>query len=266
LPGSTMSQSFSLYTPRDSGLHHLHPLTKLALVGLVVVSGLTLPGAWPTFAAFALIVMPMAALGQILRALLRAAWPVVLPFAISLLLVQGFLWPGGTPLIGLGPISLKQEGLIFAATSTGRILMVVSGFLILSLSTRPDALMIALTQRGLPESIAYIVLTTIQIVPRFKAKAAMILDAQHARGLETEGNILRRMRAILPLVVPLILGSIVDIEERAMALEARAFSRRAAKTSLMILPDSAGQKVARRALVVAMCGLVVARVALEIAR
>jgi energy-coupling factor transport system permease protein len=105
--------------------------------------------------------------------------------------------------------------------------------------------MLSLTERGFPPMIAYIVLTTIQIVPRFQARAATILDAQRSRGLETEGSLPHRLRALLPLVVPLILSSLVDVEERAVALEARAFSRKGAKTSLLILRDTAFQRVAR---------------------
>ena len=136
-------------------------------------------------------------------------------------------------------------------------LAVVSSFLLLSLTTRPDGLMIALDQRGAPKTLTYIVLATIQIAPRFQAKARTILDAQRARGLETEGSVGRRIAALLPLVVPLVLGSIIDIEERAMALDARAFSRPGAKTSLLILPDSGAQRVGRWLLVLAMIAAVI---------
>lgn len=254
-----MAETFSLFVARLSGLHRLHPLTKLSLAGLSLIAGLALPGIWATYAAFALVMIPLAMWGKILREFLGAVWRVLLPFTVSLLLVQGLFWPGGTPLIGIGPVSFKQEGLIFAVMSAGRILMVASSFLLLSLSTRPDALMIALTQRGMPGSIAYIVVATIQIVPRFQAKATTILDAQRSRGLETEGNIIRRARAVLPLVTPLILGSIVDIEERAIALEARAFNRPGAKTSLLVLPDSSVQAIARWGMLAAMGCIVTVR-------
>ncbi len=157
-------------------------------------------------------------------------------------------------MVYIGPLSLKAEGLLFAAQSTGRILAVIGSFLLLSLTTRPDALMIALDQRGAPKSLTYIVLATIQIAPRFQAKANLILDAQRARGLETEGGFGRRVRALLPLVVPLVLGSIIDIEERAMALDARAFSRKGEKTSLLVLTDSGRQRVARILLVLCAVG------------
>lgn len=254
-----MSETFGIYLARESGLHRLHPLTKLTLAGFSMVAGMALPGLWLAYCAFAAIMLPVAAWGKILGAYVRVVWRVLLPFAVSLLLVQGFFWTGGTPLAKIGPLSLKLEGVTFAVRSSGRILMVTGGFLLLALSTRPDALMIALTQRGMPRSIAYVVLTTLQIVPRFQAKADAILDAQRSRGLETEGNILRRVRALLPLIVPLVLGSILDIEERAIALEARGFSHSGPKTSLLVLTDSASQVAVRWGLLAGMVVLIAAR-------
>lgn len=254
-----MSAAFSLYAPRESGLHRLHPLTKLALAGFFLVAAVALPGIWLVYAAFALLIVPLAAWGQVLRPLFRALLPIVVPFAISLFFIQGFFWTNGTPILHLGPLSLKQEGLLFAMRSTGRILMIVSSFLLLSLSTRPDALMLSLAQRGVPKSLTYIILATLQLVPRFQDKATTILDAQRARGLETEGSLSRRARALLPMVKPLILGSIVDIEERAIALEARAFGRSGPKTSLLTLSDSAAQAIIRWLLLLAAVALVAAR-------
>jgi energy-coupling factor transport system permease protein len=243
-----MSQGFSLYLARDSGLHRLHPLTKLSLAATLLVAAFALPGPWSSYAVFLLVLLPLAAWGRILPGFLRSVARSVLPFALSLFLIQGLLWPGGSPVARLGPLSLKAEGLAFALASTGRILMIVSSFLLLALSTRPDLLMIALAQRGFPSTLSYIVVTTIQIVPYFQGKARAILDAQRSRGLETEGGLRRRLRALLPLVVPLVLSSILDIEERAIALEARAFGRHGTKTSLQVLSDSRAQSVLRWAI------------------
>ncbi len=254
-----MSQAFSLYLPQESGLHRLHPLTKLLLAFFLLVCGLALPGVWAGYLAFALLVMPLALWGGVLRPLLRAVLRSVVPFAISLFLIQGFLWPRGTPIAAMGPVSLKLEGLLFAIRSTGRILMVVSSFLLLALTTRPDALALTLGQRGVPKSLTYIVVSTLQIVPRFQLKAATILDAQQSRGLEIRGSLRRRVRALVPLIAPLVLSSLVDIEERAMALEARAFSRKGPKTSLLVLHDTRPQQVGRWLLALATASLLLAR-------
>ena len=259
-----MSEALSLFVPHSSGVHRLHPLTKLTITGCLLVAGLVLPGAWTTYALFGLVLLPLALWGQVWKDLLRLSWRVALPFAISVFLIQGFLWPKGTPLFYVGPFSLKSEGLTFALASTGRILIVVSSFIWFALTTRPDTLMTALAQRGLPANLAYTIVATIQIVPRFQARAATIIDAQRSRGLETEGNMLRRARAVVPLVVPLILSSLVDVEERALAIEARAFNRPGPKTSLAEIAEARWEPALRWALLMAAVGVLAFRLWLEI--
>ena len=254
-----MSTTFSLYLERKSTLHRLHPLTKMALTLFCLVTGVIAPGEWGAFVVFLVLIMPLAAWARVLRRFLSTVAKAVLPFAISLFLVQGFFWPEGTPILQLGPVSLKQEGLSFAIRSSGRILVIVSSFLLLTFTTRPDDLMQALRERGVPRNITYIMLTTIQIVPRFQTKANTILDAQRSRGLETEGGFGQRVRALLPLIQPLLLGSIVDIEERAIALEVRAFGREGERTSLGELHDSQNQVVLRWLLLLATIAVVVLR-------
>ena len=100
---------------------------------------------------------------------------------------------------------------------------------------------------------------------RDRAKANTILDAQRSRGLETEGNLFVRARALLPVIQPLLLGSIVDIEERAIALEVRAFGRQGPKTSLLVLHDTGGQRLLRVLLLLAALGVIVWRLYLALA-
>jgi energy-coupling factor transport system permease protein len=159
-------------------------------------------------------------------------------------------------LFSFGPFTVEKEGLTFALASVGRILLVISSFLLLALATRPDALMNALTNIGLPGSITYIVVTTIQIVPRFQSRAATITDAQRSRGLNTEGNLIQRGKALIPLILPLVLSSIVDVEERAIAIEARAFNSPGPKTSLVDIEDSRVQKFIRWVMILLMILLI----------
>lgn len=257
-----MTDQVSLYAARDSGLHDLHPLTKLSLAGFALAVGLSLPGLWGNYLFVGLLVVPVAWWGKLLGRLIRLVWPVVLPFALSVFIIQGIFWQGGPTIASFGPISIHREGLAFAAASTGRILTVVSAFLLLTLSTRPDDLMIALSQRGFPPTISYIVLATLQIIPRFRARSQTILDAQQSRGLQVTGGFFQRSRALIPLVVPLVLGSIVEVEQRAIALEARGFNRVGPKTSYRQLVDSRPQAVARAGLVAAMLLIPVGRLGL----
>lgn len=258
--------TFTLYTPRDSTLHAWHPLTTLTLVLCCAAAGVALPGIWPNFALFALVVLPLAAWGKLAGALLRGTWRIYWPFALSLLVIQGLFWSEGPVLAALGPLSLKTDGVLFALAMSGRILVLISSFLLLSLSTRPDALMNALTQRGFPHQLAYIVLSAIQIVPRFQAKAQTIIEAQQSRGLETEGRIWQRARALLPLIAPLLLSSLVDVEERAIALEARGFGRTNHRTSFMILTDTPRQRALRWTAVALVALLIAGRIGWSLLR
>lgn len=255
-----MSQSISLYAARASGLHDLHPFTKLTLAGTILLLGLLTPGTLGPYLPVLLLILPAAIWGRILGSLANSLWRIVLPFAISVFLVQGLFWQGGPILYEIGPLSLKTEGVLFAIMSTGRIMVVVGAFLLLSYSTRPDTLMIALAQWGVPSTLTYIVLSSLQIVPRFRARADTILAAQQSRGLAVTGGLRARIRSIMPLVVPLILGSIIDVEQRAIALEARAFGRAGPKTSLLVLEDSQVQAAARRAMILLVLTLIGLRI------
>lgn len=251
--------NFSLYVARESGLHKLNPLTKALGVVLLLVAGFSLPGDWTSYLLTLLVILPLAAWGKVLRRHLQAVWRVTWPFALSILLIQGLFWGPGKSLVSLGPLSVKQEGVYFALVSIGRIIVVMSTFMLFSLTTRPDMLMIALKQIGVPSSITYIFVTTLQIVPRFQAKANTVLDAQRSRGLQTEGSLLARSRALVPLVVPLVLGSLVDVEERAIAIEARAFNSGRRETSLIEIPDSPLERPARRLMIALSLALVLLR-------
>ncbi len=246
----------TLYIDHDRGLQRLHPLTKLVITLFLIVLALILPSMWAGYLVFLIGVLPLALWGGITQPLWGALWKIVLPFAISMFVIQGFFWTSGTPVASLGPLSLKAEGLVFATTITGRLLAIMGSFLLFSLATPPDDLMIALEERGVANSITYIILSTIQLVPGLQVRAGKIRDAQQARGLETRGDIRQRLRALLPLVEPLVLGSIIDVDERAIALEARAFSSDVKKTFFRTVDDRRWERALRRVL------LIVAAVAL----
>jgi len=116
-------------------------------------------------------------------------------------------------------------------------------------------------QKGLSPRIGYVVQSALQIIPQTLESADRIRDAQRARGLETEGRLLTRARAFLPLLLPVVLSSLVATEERAMALEVRGFGLRAARRARYVIPDSGAQRVVRWSLVVLVPVALAARVA-----
>lgn len=249
----------SIYIQGNSGLHKLHPMTKLAFSGLCFACAAALPTLPGLLAVFGLVILPLAVWGRLTKAFVKACLLVVGPFLLSLSIIQGFFHGGETVLFALGRFSYTLEGLMAGLLFAARLLVALGGTLLLMQSTDQAQLMQALTERGFPARIAYVVLTAIQIFPSFQERAQVIMDAQQARGLELQTGALNRARLLLPMVGPLILGSVMNVSERAMALEARGFSSPAPKTSLYALADSSPQRSLRWLLLAAAVALLLWR-------
>ena len=104
-------------------------------------------------------------------------------------------------------------------------------------TTLADDLLEALVARGVSHRIAFVVLSAVQLVPRMQDRAGAILDAQQARGLAVDGSFVTRLRALVPLIGPVVLGSLVDVRERTFALEARGFGARPERTAYRVVAD-----------------------------
>src|SRR6056297_3079926 len=98
------------------------------------------------------------------------------------------------------------------------------------ITTHPGDLVSELKERGLPNWIGYIIVTTLQLIPQIQTQLSTIIEAQRSRGLETQGSVIKRLKAYVPLMGPLFMGSVQRVIERSMALEARAFSADCKKT------------------------------------
>ena len=107
---------------------------------------------------------------------------------------------------------------------TSRITAFVSILTLLILITPAKDFTIALEKKGLNPKAAFILLLSLQMIPEMKKQANIIMNSQKSRGVETEGNILVRAKALIPVFIPLVLSSIVNTEEKAITLEARGFS------------------------------------------
>jgi energy-coupling factor transport system permease protein len=244
-----MQEAMGFYVPGTGWLHRLHPYPKLLLVVWGVLAPFILPiPAIPVLIAAGIAAALSARLGRrYLRSLLIAA----LPISLSIVLVNGFFFPGARDiLLSLGPINLTREGLEFGLPIAGRIVSALAVTVAFVMSTRPDDLMEALVERGTNPKLAFVVLSAVQTIPRMMEKASRILDAQQARGLQAGGTPAARIRAVVPLLGPLIIGSLIDVRERSFALEARAFGSAAARTAYRTVPmRRADERAARLALV-----------------
>jgi energy-coupling factor transport system permease protein len=192
----------------------------------------------------------------------RTALILSLPIAISAFLVNLFFFPGAERvLLRIGPITATAEGLGFALEILVRILAISGAVTLFYLTTRPADLVVDLERRGVSPRVGFVANASVQTVPAMVERASQITAAQRARGMDTEGSIWRRLRGIVPIVGPVILGSIAEVEERTMALEARGFTRPGRRTLLWSPRDSGLQALARWAMIAALAVLIVARVA-----
>lgn len=203
----------------------------------------------------------LAASARVLRQLLRAAILLSLPIAISVVLVSVFTRAGTTVLFTIGPFDATLEGVEFAAQTLVRLFAISTSIGLFVLATDPRAFVIDLERRGVPPRFAFVAVATLEAVPTLVERAATIGESQRARGLDTEGGIRARLRGLLPIVGPVILTSLTDVEERSLALESRAFSRPGRRHLLWSMPDRPVERVLRYGLVGALVALIAARVA-----
>jgi energy-coupling factor transporter transmembrane protein EcfT len=189
----------------------------------------------------------------------RSLTPYVLatlPIVVSILLVNTFFYPGATDVIvALGPLTATWTGLAQALQATLRVEAFALSVALLGLSTSTDDLLDDLEHRGVGRRAIFVIGSAIRTIPRMAERAGEIVDAQRARGLDTEGSVLRRIRGVVPLAGPLILSALSEVEERTMALEARAFSAPGRRTTLRPITDRPWERVLRWALVVAAVAL-----------
>ena len=178
---------------------------------------------------------------------------------LSIVVVNGLLFPGGRDVLAsLGPLAITREGLTFGLVSATRLLVVFLAAMTVLYTTLPDDLLEGLVARGVSHRIAFVVLSAVQLVPRLRDRADRILAAQSARGLAVHGSFGTRVRALVPLIGPVILGAVVGVRERTLALEARGFGARPGRTAYRVVPDPPIDRWLRAGLLAATALVVVA--------
>lgn len=204
----------------------------------LILIAFTFPWYWTPHLLVLVAIIPLSLLGRVFREFTLTALRLILPAAGFLFLMQAFFQPIGEDIIfKFYFLDVTNESLMFAFRNAMRIVVMVSAFTIFLLTTHPSEMMSDLTRRGLPGQFAYVIISTLQILPQIQAKAQTIIAAQRSRGLDTESSFLKRASSLIPLVGPLVFGSLVEVEERAIAIEARGFTSKHVKTSLHEIPD-----------------------------
>ncbi|MBL8049786.1 MAG: energy-coupling factor transporter transmembrane protein EcfT [Anaerolineales bacterium] len=241
-----MHERLSFHIKRDSAIHRLNPLTKLTLVLTLILLAFLTPWYWTPHILAVIFIPILSVIGKVAKEYFTTALKLILPAATFLFIMQAVFQPIGEEIIfHFYFLDVTQESLMFAFRNAMRIIVMVSAFTLFLLTTHPSELMSDLTRRGLPGQFAYVMISTLQILPQMQAKAQTIISAQRSRGLDTESTFLKRAGSIFPLVGPLVFGSLAEVEERAIAIEARGFTSKQVKTSFHEIPDSSNDKILR---------------------
>jgi energy-coupling factor transport system permease protein len=236
-------------------------LTKAMLATAATLATLALGGYVAPTLIFATLVVPGAVVARGLRRVVRAAALVTLPLAIAVGLVSVFTRPGATVLFELGPFDATLEGADFAARVVVRLFVMAAALALFGLTTPPRALATDLERRGIPPRVAFALGAVIGAIPALVERAREVRDAQRARGIDTEGNVWRRMRGVVPMVGPVVIGALHDVEARSVALEARAFGRPGPRHLLWAPPDTTSERAVRWALLIGVAMVILGSIA-----
>ena len=224
-------KSISLYVDKDTYLTRMHPFTKLCYIFTAIVASLVAGKLW-AFAAFIGISLVMLISGKIIR----KVFPLIafsFTILITIFLIHGlFNHENATLLFAAGPLKFYQEGMLYALRISLNVLNMLLAFAVFVLTTRPVELVEDLERIGFSPKIGYVVSSVFQIVPQMSGTMNTIMDAQRSRGLETEGSLLPRAKSFLPLISPVVMSSLINTRERAIALEIRGFEAGQKKTYL----------------------------------
>ncbi|OAE01566.1 energy-coupling factor transporter transmembrane component T [Arthrobacter sp. OY3WO11] len=239
----------------------LHPLTSLAAAGstaAITTAAASLPLSLAVMGA----AVVLSARGGTARRLLPAAAAVLLPLGLSLLVMHGLFFPEGrTVLAQWGVARVTAEGLVFALERTAQLGAVVLALLAFSFSVSVPDLVAVLSSRGVHGRFAFVLASTLTLLPAITSRVERIRQAQESRGLVVRRG-LHRAAAFRLQAVPLVLSLIEDAGTRTAALEARGFSNPGPRTSYRDVPDPILQRVLRAVLLGAAAAAVAARLLL----
>jgi energy-coupling factor transport system permease protein len=242
-----------------SPYHRLNPLTKAVIATVGSIGAFALGGYLGPIAIIALMLV-LAWLAGVLVRLARVSLLLTLPIAISVVLVSVFTRAGTTVIFQIGPFDATVEGVDFALQTLVRLFAISLSIGLFVMTTEPRAFVFDLERRGVPPRAAFVAVATLEAVPTLVERATTISESQRARGLDTEGSFRARVRGLLPIVGPVIIGSLTDVEERSLALESRAFSRPGRRHLLWAMPDRSWERALRWVLVLLLVVVAGARI------
>lgn len=218
------------YYPTGSYVHKLDPRTKILvtfalIVGLFIINSF-IPYAYIIGFIIAAIYISKIPLKFMLKGLKPLRVIIIFTFLINVFMGQGdIIW-------SLGPLNATRQGLNQAIFMAIRLILLVMGTSLLTLTTSPIALTDGIEQLlnpmkkiGVPaHELAMMMTIALRFIPTLLEETDKIMKAQMARGADFEsGNIISRAKGLVPLLVPLFISAFRRADELAMAMEARCY-------------------------------------------
>lgn len=218
------------YYPVDSHIHRLDPRVKiLATFGYII--SLFLVKHLPDYVYILLFLGGTILLSKVpFKYMIKGLKPlfliIMLTFSINIFMTKGEV------LYQIGPLDITREGISQAIFMATRLILLIIGTSLLTLTTSPiqltdgiEKLLNPFRKIGVPaHELAMMMTIALRFIPTLLEETDKIMKAQMARGADFEsGNILKRAKSLVPLLVPLFISAFRRADELAMAMEARCY-------------------------------------------
>ena len=218
------------YYPADSVIHRLDPRVKLSAT-LIFIITLFIFNSAPTYAAAALFVACVICLSTVPLSFITRGLRSIFILMMITVAFNLFLTPG-TPVWKFWRLTITQEGIRVAVFMAIRLVLLVIGSSVLTLTTRPNDLTDGiekglgfLTRFNVPvHEVAMMMSIALRFIPILLEETDKIMKAQMARGADFEsGGLIKRAKSLVPLLVPLFISAFRRANDLAMAMEARGY-------------------------------------------
>lgn len=234
--------TFGQYVPAPSLVHALDPRCKILAV-VLLMTGLFLVENLAGFLFWGVLLFFLGKSALLPFSLvLRGARPVLILVAFTGII--HIFFTDGTPLWSWGVLHVSEEGLVMAFKMGFRLLLLVMFAGLLTLTTSPmqlsdglERLFSPLSRFGFPtHEMAMMMTIALRFIPTLLDETDRIFKAQLARGADLDqGGLVRRIKAFVPVLVPLFIIVFDRAEELAVAMEARCYNGGAGRTRMFPL-------------------------------
>lgn len=220
-----MMSGFLEYVPGDSLLHRMNPVAKLVAAFLLVIACFATRS--PIVLGLVIVLdVVLAVRCNMVRQTVGLAKAVTV-FSLLLAIIAILFTPQGDVLVTLPWGYIGTGSIVNAVLIVVRLVAcAVPLFLVFYVTKLTDMANAMVKVLHVPYKYAFTFTSTVRFIPVFMNDMAGIMEAQTARGVEFDGSLVKRIRLMVPLCVPLLVGSVRKINSAAIAAEVRGFNLR----------------------------------------